>query len=116
MAIVTMESVAGPCLTHWAGGYEWYVRYHLPNGAPVDGNLIQELTMQSSDGAGRSSVLVAGGAEVRAGEEDNGVGGGDQVAEHSRADDAGVALLLGVDPSVSMKRSTMLASDEPRMH
>jgi hypothetical protein len=47
----TVEGVAGPCLTHWAGGYEWFVRFHLPNGAPDDGHLIQELTMESSDGA-----------------------------------------------------------------
>ena len=46
-----IHTVAGPCLTHWAGGYHWFVRYQLPFAAPTRGNIIQELYQQGSGGA-----------------------------------------------------------------
>lgn len=46
-----IHTVAGPCLTHWAGGYHWYVRYQLPHPAPTHGHIIQELWQQGSGGS-----------------------------------------------------------------
>jgi hypothetical protein len=45
-----IHSVAGPCLTHWAAGYHWYVTYQLPHPATTSGHIIQELWQQGSDG------------------------------------------------------------------
>jgi len=46
-----IHSAAGPCLTHWAGGYHWFVRYQLPHPAPTRGHIIQELYQQGSGGS-----------------------------------------------------------------
>jgi hypothetical protein len=46
-----IHTVAGPCLTHWAGGYHWFVRYQLPHPAPTRGHIIQELHQQGSGGS-----------------------------------------------------------------
>jgi hypothetical protein len=46
-----IHTVAGPCLTHWAGGYFWYVTYQLRHETPVSGHIIQELWQQGSGGS-----------------------------------------------------------------
>ena len=46
-----IHNVAGPCLTHWAGGYHWYVTYQLPHAATTRGHIIQELYQQGSGGS-----------------------------------------------------------------
>jgi hypothetical protein len=46
-----ITTVAGPCLTHWAGGYAWWVTYKLGTAAPKEGGyIVQELTMENSEG------------------------------------------------------------------
>jgi hypothetical protein len=46
-----IHTAAGPCLTHWAGGYHWFVRYQLPHPAPTRGHIIQELYQEGSGGS-----------------------------------------------------------------
>lgn len=46
-----IHSVIGPCLTHPAGGYHWWVRYQLPHPAPARGHIIQELYQEGSGGS-----------------------------------------------------------------
>ena len=46
-----IDTVAGPCLTHWAGGYHWFVRYRLLHPAPASGHIIQELWQVGSGGS-----------------------------------------------------------------
>jgi hypothetical protein len=46
-----INTVAGPCLEDWAGGYFWYVNYTLPAPAQTGGFIIQELYQQGSGGS-----------------------------------------------------------------
>jgi hypothetical protein len=46
-----INTVAGPCLEDFAGGYFWYVTYQLPAPATADGFLIQELYQEGSGGS-----------------------------------------------------------------